>query len=661
MELASLKDWTIMVYMAGDNNLSTEMVYALEQMKMVADGNQGINLFVYYDGLSSDVPTLYCDFSNSFDSSPSKPEYYPSYKVIEKLIDVKDEFNENSASVDNIINFVDWCVKKDSDEKRNRKKYAFIFSGHTFGFVNKGLFRDAKSDYYMTHSKLKYMFERITSTKEDLEKKAVEDEGKFERRYGRKWDEKRLKERTTPVLGKSLDLLGFDTCVMSTLEIGCQFRKFAKTMVASEGSIPTAGWNYAQILLSNIREKSDTDSKTLSVSFVDEFIKQQNKFALADISVDISAWDLEKLSGIEEHFEGFAKNLLECFKHKETAVYHQMRRLIAYAHWQCQTYLLEQHIDLGDFCQLLMTEIEILTKEIPERDLSPILAVRDSCRKVIDSIKDCILLTGFSGSDFQFSTGISLFFPWSWVSYLSAADDYNKLTFINENEAGKMWNAFLIKYLQDVTMRVSNPLTKTEDINSKTTSVVYESYTNLDDNNEADDSDGSNASGTPKSGKQWPNSSKQWPNSARMTDEISIFLSRFMKLKNYQSNWNRTGFTSNSVVFRPVPIDAPVIDNIQRKPNEPILINIPIARSIQDRFKGFLSRLAEIRQRFEVNTRIDELQGRLLEILEKADEPNCVKLMKELYKLNFLRSNDLTEEVLKADLENAFSILNSVE
>ncbi len=30
------KDWTIMVYMSGDNNLSVDMAYALENIKAVA-------------------------------------------------------------------------------------------------------------------------------------------------------------------------------------------------------------------------------------------------------------------------------------------------------------------------------------------------------------------------------------------------------------------------------------------------------------------------------------------------------------------------------------------------------------------------------------------------------------------------------------------------
>ncbi|MDQ3087518.1 MAG: hypothetical protein M3Q78_02870 [Acidobacteriota bacterium] len=41
------KGWTIMVYMAGDNNLSVEMVYALEQLKVVTQNNPNIDLYVY--------------------------------------------------------------------------------------------------------------------------------------------------------------------------------------------------------------------------------------------------------------------------------------------------------------------------------------------------------------------------------------------------------------------------------------------------------------------------------------------------------------------------------------------------------------------------------------------------------------------------------------
>jgi hypothetical protein len=52
------KEWTIMIYMAGDNNLAVDMAYAMEQIKSVAGSRaDSPNLFVYYDGNSPAIPT----------------------------------------------------------------------------------------------------------------------------------------------------------------------------------------------------------------------------------------------------------------------------------------------------------------------------------------------------------------------------------------------------------------------------------------------------------------------------------------------------------------------------------------------------------------------------------------------------------------------------
>ena len=100
------KEWTIMIYMAGDNNLAVDMAYAMEQIKEVADNSaESPNLFVYYDGNSPAIPTMYCDFSE-----PQSPRYVRSYKVPNKLYAVAKKENENAADIRSILNFVNWCV-----------------------------------------------------------------------------------------------------------------------------------------------------------------------------------------------------------------------------------------------------------------------------------------------------------------------------------------------------------------------------------------------------------------------------------------------------------------------------------------------------------------------------------------------------------------------
>ncbi len=628
--------------MAADNNLNVEMVYALEQLKEAARQNKEINLYVYYDGLSSDVPTLYCDFSHrncKEDDEDCPINFYQSYKI-DKLIDVDDSFNENSAAVTNIINFVDWCVKRENDttEIIKEKKYAFIFSGHSFGFLNWGLFKDDKADYFMTHRKLKYMFERITSGKEELLIKAEADEDRHRRTHGTRWNEQTRKERTTVILGKPLDILGFDSCVMSTIELGSQFRKFAKTMVASEGSIPTAGWNYAQILLGRIGKFPKSTAKQIAISFVDEFIKQQNKFALADISVDISAWDLTCLPTLEDHFAELVDNLLDCFIYGKPFVYNQMKRMIIYAHWQCQTYMFEQHIDLGDFCRILVKEIDSLKGEIDKGDFSLLFNISESCKKVIESIQNCILLTGFSGSDFQFSSGISLFFPWSLASYESAREDYEKLTFIRKNYAGNIWNEFLLVFLGYVTFRESIPLSEfDENGNIMSSTIIYESYANMDDRFNGIDgrqppNTGRQPPNTgrqpPNTGRQPPNTGRQPPNTGRMIGDMNIFLSRFMRLKNFQSNWNRTGFTSKNVIFRPINGSARPTNDAYPKPDEMMTIDIPRPRTISKQIIKLMDNLREVGKEYSDKIKnINEYINILEAMFYYADEPTTVQIL----------------------------------
>src|SRR5687767_15104066 len=102
------KEWTIMIYMAGDNNLAVDMAYAMEQIKGIASAEAGsMNLFVYYDGNSPSIPTLYCDFSD-----PDDPKYVRSFRAPEKLYPAPAKHNENAADKRSVLNFVDWCVNK---------------------------------------------------------------------------------------------------------------------------------------------------------------------------------------------------------------------------------------------------------------------------------------------------------------------------------------------------------------------------------------------------------------------------------------------------------------------------------------------------------------------------------------------------------------------
>jgi hypothetical protein len=452
MQKMKEREWTIMIYMAGDNNLAVDMAYAMQQIKDVAgDGPECPNLLVYYDGNSPEIPTLYCDFSD-----PDKPRYVRSFKVPEKLYPVPLKQNENAADIRSVFNFAHWCLNQVEVENegeisygRRARKYAMIFSGHSLGFQDKGLFKDETSGKTMKMTDLYYMLGRLTDNRNFLEKVArkVKLEGAD-------------KDRETKVLiGQKLDILGFDSCVMGMLEVGYQFTDVAETMIASEGSVPNAGWTYAKILRSLTSENVGRDNEKVAELFVREFIKTQDSFTVGGVSVDMAAWDLSRFLNLASEFDSLATALIDCFEDENSRLYRQMERVVLQVHWKCQTYMYEQSVDLGDFCELLDRECERVIAELGDGDEIEMLQwVRHCCGKVLTALQEAVILSGFSGGAYQYSNGISVFFPWSREAFEVSRKNYEGLWFSREAEKRKLsWTGFLKKYLYEVALRRFEP------------------------------------------------------------------------------------------------------------------------------------------------------------------------------------------------------------
>jgi hypothetical protein len=445
-----MKEWTIMIYMAGDNNLAVDMAYAMEQIKGVAAGADSPNLLVYYDGNSPAIPTLYCDFSE-----PNKPRYVRSYKVPGKLYPVARKENENAADYRSILNFVDWCVNKVEVDNNNgeiaygrrAQKYALIFSGHSLGFQDIGLFKDETSGKAMKMNDLYFVLHGLTNKKEDLEKYAAENN----------LEEEARKILTTELLGQKIDILGFDSCVMGMLEVGYQFNDVANTMIASEGSVPSAGWTYAKLLGSLTREQNrGADARQVAELFVKEFVHSQDDYTVGGVSVDMAAWDLGLFEDLAIAFDKLAEVLLRCFKKPESRLFRQMERVILHVHWMCQSYMYDQNVDLGDFCELLDRECGRVAEELggDDKDVQRLRLVQAECQNVLRRLHDAVILSGFSGGGYQYSNGVSVFFPWSREGYEVSRKNYEGLWFTKLAAQKRLsWPGFLKTYLNEVSLR----------------------------------------------------------------------------------------------------------------------------------------------------------------------------------------------------------------
>ncbi len=411
------KVWSVMIYMAGDNNLSVDMAYALEvlEKKVVVNENDNIKLYVHYENNSPEIPSIYCDFSDVNNSV-----YQYSTEIGNKFSTRRTVDFNSSEAITPVLDFVDWCVNNTENTISDggvEENFALIFSGHTMGFLTMGLLKDESKNVSMTMPGLQTGLEIIR-------------------------DE---------ITGKKLSILGFDSCVMSMFEVGQQFKTVANTMIASEGSIPNAGWTYTEIL-STLANSNETVTN-IAGEFVQKYIEKQSKYSIGGVSVDMAAWDLTKLDELNNKFGRLTNNLLKCFEDESSIIYRQMRRILLQVHFNAQTYMYEQSIDLGDFCSLLIEEIASI-KDETERKLDTLLRdVQECCQSVLLEINKCVILSGFSGGTYQFSTGISLFFPWSVAAYQVSVNDYEQLNFVQNTHAGRLWNLFLQTYLGEVSLR----------------------------------------------------------------------------------------------------------------------------------------------------------------------------------------------------------------
>ena len=203
--------WTIMVYLAGDNNLSEEMVWALKEIYRVGAPNR-VAVTIQFDPLSENRSTR-------FYVAPASDTRIDIDGIFPILHD--DAFPEvDSGDPDTVVDFV-----LRSSQAAPAEHYMLILSGHGAGIVGDFL-GDTQAGRVTTNSL------------------GALDLGKVFRRLRAKLELACLPQPRSPVI----DVLGLDTCLMSMAEICSEVAGEVRYLVGSEGFDPNTGWPYFRLL-----------------------------------------------------------------------------------------------------------------------------------------------------------------------------------------------------------------------------------------------------------------------------------------------------------------------------------------------------------------------------------------------------------------------------
>ncbi|MFN7963483.1 MAG: clostripain-related cysteine peptidase [Thermoanaerobaculia bacterium] len=294
--MAKPAEWTFLVYMAGDNNLSGAGDTDLAEMRQVGSSGH-LNVVVQFD--------------NAGDNG-TRRIHVGHHGGHEKVVQLAET---DSGSPEVLVDFVRWAHKA-----YPAKRYALVLWNHGGGWEPAEIERIARASRspgfsvreapLRAASKLRRAFfrhtlERILATSAD-ERAILSDDGS-----GHSLDTVELGkalEEIVGLLGQPIDLLGMDACLMANLEVAFQAAPYAKVLVASEETEPADGWPYGTVL-DLLAEDPLLPPAELGGRIVEHYLRSYAGNAEAG-DVTQAAFDLSKIDQLVTPFDALAQALL---------------------------------------------------------------------------------------------------------------------------------------------------------------------------------------------------------------------------------------------------------------------------------------------------------------------------------------------------------------
>lgn len=430
------RDWNALFYLAGENNLAEECVYALKGLKRARPVNENKD---YTRALDEEVDTKIKVIAqlDAGGLGGNERRYVLTRGDGDGTLktDEKETIDTTETSYRGVLkDFISESIIKYG----RATSCLVVLSGHGNGIVSDFLSRDVETPDKLSIPKIQWVFDEV---KQDL---AAE--------FGREAGE-----------GFMVDILGLDSCMMSMAEIAFELRHNVRYLVGAEGFEPNTGWPYEQIL-SEVLTHCQITPDVLAKVIVERYVNYYKDFLPAGRSVDQSACDLSKCDDLAQAIKELANVLIKRIEEPATM------RSVVLAHWEAQSYKDDQYVDLYDFCDLLdrgpaedpdnpVTGSRVMrgfdVDEGKDQD-----HIRPLCRRIKNILRGdsidgeapnpdnaMILKSCYFGPAVQYSYGLSVYFPWAKV-----IETYKELEFAKATN----WEKFLVKYI-DVTRRDKRP------------------------------------------------------------------------------------------------------------------------------------------------------------------------------------------------------------
>jgi len=133
--------------------------------------------------------------------------------------------------------------------------------------------------------------------------------------------------KTRDTIGKPLDVLGMDACLMSNLEVAYQAAPYVNYIIASEEEEPNQGWPYESVL-SILAERPDIDVPEYAIRSVNAYIDYYKK--ADETGVTQSAFDLSRVKEASKSLGLVGGALIDHMPDAATEIWKAQRKSIKF-------------------------------------------------------------------------------------------------------------------------------------------------------------------------------------------------------------------------------------------------------------------------------------------------------------------------------------------
>lgn len=374
-ELEPQKARTLMVYLAGDNNLSGYMQKNISSMMSAWKMSYNANIVIYFDGPYA-TPELY---TFQFKEKEVEKQVLKTYeemdsadpKVLKKVLnDMRDLYPSDS--------------------------YGLILGSHASGWIPpQGLSRSNRMLYA---------------------------EPVLTRGFGTDYNganemDTRDMAKAIPFNKKNLEFILFDACLMSSIEVLYDLRDKAKYVIASPTELPAPGFPYNRVMPYFWGKGTDLEKDLVKVC--DEFLNYYNTY---DVVNRFGTIALIKMDGMEHLFD-LTREILQGQKEKVATI----NRNAIYCYPKVEYTKYDRFFDLGEYMKYMTKDKEGLYEAY--RDFLDKQVV--IYKKATDTFNGAEIPEDFSGIATYIPLGIrgwnadtEVYWNFSWAGVYEAETDY---------------------------------------------------------------------------------------------------------------------------------------------------------------------------------------------------------------------------------------------